>query len=266
MEKGLVFVEEGKVVTDSLTVAEVFGKKHGHVLRDIETQIQKLHEADEYQWGVSNFGETQFQNEQNSQWYKKYNLSEDAFAIIAMSYVTVEAMKFKIKFICEFKRMKEQMQNHSSLTLPKSYKEALLALVEQVEQNEKLQTHNLMLEQVVAENEPKITYYDEILKTTNAVAISQIAKDYGLTAQDLNTILQEKKIQHKVNLQWLLNKEYHGLGYTKSKTFDYIDNDGEKQANISTRWTQKGRLFIHKILLEMNIVPFMDKMAFGQEL
>lgn len=32
----LVFIENGKSVTDSLTVAEVFGKDHKNVIRDIE--------------------------------------------------------------------------------------------------------------------------------------------------------------------------------------------------------------------------------------
>lgn len=105
-----VFMEGNKVVTDSLTIAEMFGKRHDHVMRDIEIQIEKLVEAGEKQWGVTNFGETQYQHPQNKQWYDKYNLTEDAFAIVAMSYITPEAMKMKIKFLQEFKRMKEHIQ------------------------------------------------------------------------------------------------------------------------------------------------------------
>ena len=36
----LVFVENNEVVTDSLTIAEMFGKEHKNVLRDIQTQIE----------------------------------------------------------------------------------------------------------------------------------------------------------------------------------------------------------------------------------
>ncbi|CAM4359660.1 hypothetical protein BAMA_16240 [Bacillus manliponensis] len=103
----LVFVEGRRIVTDSLTIAEVFRKRHDHVMRDIEIQIEKLIEAGEQQWGITNFGETQYQHPQNKQWYNKYNLTEDAFALVAMSYVTPEAMKMKVKFLQEFKRMKE---------------------------------------------------------------------------------------------------------------------------------------------------------------
>jgi Rha family phage regulatory protein len=48
--KELVFIENNRVVTDSLTVAEVFGKEHKHVVRDIEVQISKLHEAEEHEF------------------------------------------------------------------------------------------------------------------------------------------------------------------------------------------------------------------------
>ncbi|MGH0939946.1 ORF6C domain-containing protein [Bacillus mycoides] len=105
-----VFMEGSKVVTDSITISQMFGKRHDHVMRDIEIQIEKLIEAGEQQWGITNFGETQYQHPQNKQWYEKYNLTEDAFAIVAMSYITPEAMKMKIKFLNEFKRMKEYIQ------------------------------------------------------------------------------------------------------------------------------------------------------------
>ncbi|MEK5432584.1 Rha family transcriptional regulator [Lysinibacillus sp. FSL R7-0073] len=108
--KDLVFVENNEVVTDSLVIAEMFGKDHNKVVRDIENQISKLKEAGEEKWGVANFGDTQYQHPQNKQLYPKYNLTEDGFAIVAMSYTTPEAMKMKVKFIQEFKRMKKYIQ------------------------------------------------------------------------------------------------------------------------------------------------------------
>ncbi|MGR6912391.1 ORF6C domain-containing protein [Bacillus sp. BSL6] len=105
-----VFMEGNKVVTDSLTVSQMFGKEHKNVIRDIEVQLEKLIEANESDWGQLNFEHTQYQHYQNKQWYSKYNLTEDAFAIVAMSYITPEAMKMKIKFLNEFKRMKEHIQ------------------------------------------------------------------------------------------------------------------------------------------------------------
>lgn len=105
----LVFIENDQVFTDSLTVAEEFNKEHKHVIRDIEVQLSKLAEAGEQEWGVSNFGLTQYQHRQNKQWYTKYDMTEEAFAIVAMSYITPEAMKMKVRFIEEFKRLRQQL-------------------------------------------------------------------------------------------------------------------------------------------------------------
>lgn len=52
----LVFENNGEVVTDSLTVAEMFGKEHKNVNRDIEVQLEKLAEANEAEWGRSTLG------------------------------------------------------------------------------------------------------------------------------------------------------------------------------------------------------------------
>ncbi|POD45918.1 hypothetical protein BKM15_26225 [Pseudomonas syringae pv. syringae] len=51
----LVFIENGQAVTDSLTVAEVFGKEHKNVKRDIETQLEKLVAAGEEEFNRLNF-------------------------------------------------------------------------------------------------------------------------------------------------------------------------------------------------------------------
>lgn len=152
-----------------------------------------------------------------------------------------------------------QPENVQRFNLPHTYKEALLAIVAEVEKNENLQTEVLLLEQRVAEYEPKATYVDQILESKNTVAVTQIAKDYGLTAQRLNAILHEEHVQFKVNSQWVLYKEHQGLGYTKSHTFEYVDLLGVQMVKMHTEWTQKGRLFIHDILTKREIVPCMDR-------
>jgi Rha family phage regulatory protein len=129
MDKQLVFIDNNRVVTDSLTVAECFGKRHADVLRDIEVQIEKLNQADEKEWGLSNFAQTQYQHPQNKQWYKKYLLTEEAFTLVAFSYVTPEAMKMKVRFIEEFKRMKEKLQKRLQ---PKTQAEMLLLYAQQM--------------------------------------------------------------------------------------------------------------------------------------
>lgn len=134
-----VFMERNQVVTDSLTMAQMFGKEHKNVIRDIEVQLEKLIEANETGWGQLNFEPTQYQHYQNKQWYPKFNLTEDAFAIVAMSYITPEAMKMKIKFLQEFKRMKEHIQKLQQQ--PKSVEDAIIYSMTELKQMKSRQDH-----------------------------------------------------------------------------------------------------------------------------
>lgn len=134
-----VFMEGNQVVTDSLTMAQMFGKEHKNVIRDVEVQLEKLVEANEVEWGQLNFEHTQYQHYQNKQWYPKFNLTEDAFAIVAMSYITPEAMKMKIKFLQEFKGMKEHIQKLQQQ--PKSVEDAIIYSMTELKQIKSRQDH-----------------------------------------------------------------------------------------------------------------------------
>ncbi|SCS34559.1 anti-repressor [Staphylococcus aureus] len=58
---------------------------------------------------------------------------------------------------------------------------------------------NLLLQQEIGELKPKADYVDEILKSTGTLATTQIAADYGISAQKLNKLLHEARLQRKVN-------------------------------------------------------------------
>lgn len=164
----LVFVENNRPVTDSLTVAEVFKKEHFNVLNDIKNQIAKLNEAGEAEWGVLNFHETQYQHPQNKQWYPKFNMTEDAFAIVAMSYVTPESMKMKVRFLEQFKQMREELSK-PQIALPQNYKEALVALLSKVEENEHLQLK-------IETDKPLVLFAESLQVSQDSILIGELAK------------------------------------------------------------------------------------------
>lgn len=143
--------------------------------------------------------------------------------------------------------------------LPKDYPAALRALADAEEQKLRLLAENQHQAQVIADFEPIQQYVDTILESKGAMATSQIAADYGLTAQKLNKILHEGGVQRNVNGQWLLYAKYMGKGYTKSKTIQIIRSDGRPESIMQTQWTQKGRLMIHEILTARGIEAVMDR-------
>lgn len=109
---------------------------------------------------------------------------------------------------------------------------------------------NLLLQQEIGELKPKADYVDEILKSTGTLATTQIAADYGISAQKLNKLLYEARLQRKVNKQWVLYSEHMGKSYTESDTIPIVRSDGREDTVLQTRWTQKGRLKIHEIMTE----------------
>lgn len=133
----------------------------------------------------------------------------------------------------------------------------LSAYKEERDKNKRLQAENELQRQVIEDFKPIKQYVDVILESKDAIAITQIAQDYGLTAYQLNNILHEEGIQYKVNGQWVLYKEHMGKGYTDSKTYKW-ENEGWIRTKIHTYWTQKGRLKIHEILAKRGIRPLMD--------
>lgn len=102
-------------------------------------------------------------------------------------------------------------------------------------------------------------YFDIILESKGAVRVTQIAADYGMSAKKFNAILHDLGVQYKVNGQWILYKKYVGKGYVDSSTFDYKDKDGKTQVNMTTTWTQKGRLFLYKLLKANDILPLIEQ-------
>ncbi|MCT1482633.1 phage antirepressor [Staphylococcus hominis] len=110
--------------------------------------------------------------------------------------------------------------------------------------------NNLILRQQIGELKPKADYVDEILKSPGTMTITQIAADYGLSAQKLNKLLHQARLQRRVGKQWVLYTEHMNKGYTKSHTIEIVRSDGRPDSQPQTRWTQKGRLKIHEIMTD----------------
>lgn len=97
------------------------------------------------------------------------------------------------------------------------------------------------VERLKKENEimkPKAEYHDTVLNSDNLLTVSEIAKDLGMSARKLNTILHESGIQFKQSGTWMLYSKYQDL--IKDGLCDYkVTEHGQ-----NLKWTEKGRKFI----------------------
>ena len=98
-----------------------------------------------------------------------------------------------------------------------------------------------------------------ILQSKELVAITQIAKDYGMSGGKFNKILHKLGVQYKQNGQWLLYAKHQEKGYTHSKTIHFNHSDGRPDTKMITQWTQKGRLFLYELLKKNDILPIIER-------
>lgn len=120
-------------------------------------------------------------------------------------------------------------------------------------------TGRLIAEQQVQEMKPKVTYYDRILSNKALVAISVIAKDYGMSGTAMNNLLHRLGVQYKQGKTWLLYSKYQTTGWTQSETTMVKRKDGTEKAVLNTKWTQKGRLGLYELLKLHNYLPLIEQ-------
>jgi Rha family phage regulatory protein len=234
----LVFVENGRVVTDSLTVAEVFGKEHRNVLADIDNQIEKLNQANEKGFSLLNFQQSNYTNERGRQ-YRKYLLTEDAFALVVMAYVTPEAMKFKVRFIEEFKRMKEKLERMSA---PKEDSYMINDPIERAKRWIEEQEERRRIEQKLAIAEPKAEKHDKFIDASGLQGIKEVGKVLGIGEKKFFEFLRQVRILDGKNLpmQDYLNRGWFEVKESTIERGDKEDRE-DKSFNVAvTKVTAKG--------------------------
>lgn len=113
--------------------------------------------------------------------------------------------------------------------------------------------------QLIGELKPKADYTDRILSSKGTVPTTAIAKDYGMSAKELNQKLHELRVIYRMGSQWFLYAKYQAKGYTHSKTFDFKHSDGRPDCKMQTEWTQKGRLFLYQLLKKHGVLPMIER-------
>lgn len=94
----------------SLQVAAHFGKNHKDVLRDIRVTIEKCSQ----EFNERNFAPVEYTDAKGEK-RPMYLLSKDGFMMVAMAYITPEAMRIKEAYIARFNEMEEQLRTTSPL-------------------------------------------------------------------------------------------------------------------------------------------------------
>lgn len=106
--------ENSQALTNSLLVAEKFGKTHDNVLKAIRNIVDggvvKNNET-------PMFVESTYFNQQNGQDYPLFVMNRDGFTLLAMGFTGKKALQFKLDYIAAFNAMESELRKPKQMTL-----------------------------------------------------------------------------------------------------------------------------------------------------
>lgn len=242
----LKVIEQNKeLYVDSREIAEMTNKRHADLVRSIEN-YESVISTNAKLRSLDYFVPSTYKDKKG-ELRKRFLLTKKGCDMVANKMTGEKGILFTATYVDAFYQMQERIKQ-TAISISDSY------MIEDPVQRAKRwieeQQEKLMLEQEIGELKPKADYVDEILKSNGTMTVTQIAADYGLSANKLNKILNEARLQRKVGNQWILYKEHMNKGLTKSNTISIVRSDGRQDTKLQTKWTQKGRLKIHEILTE----------------
>jgi len=155
----------------------------------------------------------------------------------AARYISVEFELWCDEIISELLRNGTVSLRPSELSRMELLKMALQAEEERIQ-----------LSEAVAIMAPKVEYVDKVLASTSTFTVTQIANELNLSAQELNSILVDRNVQHFSSGEYALYQDLKKYGYTETRTVPYKDRLGRSRTKHYMVWTERGRLFIHYLI------------------
>lgn len=99
----MISVSDHQLITTSLIVANVFGKRHSHILEKIRT----LDCSSEFR--SANFSAHPYTNPQNGETYQQFEMTKDGFMFLVMGFTGKKAAGIKEAYINAFNWMADRL-------------------------------------------------------------------------------------------------------------------------------------------------------------
>lgn len=142
----LVFLRNEEALTDSLIVAEMFGKRHDNVMQAIEKLMGGLLEIKDTQNGAVNdlknkavklFIQSRYKDEKG-EYRKKYLMNRDGFSLLVMGFTGKKALEWKLKYIEAFNKMEKVIMERQTTAWLETRKQGKLIRKEETNVIQKL--------------------------------------------------------------------------------------------------------------------------------
>ena len=201
----------------SLEIAQITGKTHSHVMRDIRNMEKAWTKITQSNFGLSEYTDP------------------TGRSLPCYSLTKTECLYIATKFNDEAR--------------------AILVLRWEQLEKERIQQgavrHLLVSDSDVMSEAERIVANTLVSSNRNAdgcLTMTDIAKMYGMEANDMNSFLVDRGIQKWMRGQYRLTANYEGRGLTEDRLFIYYSKDGKQKKQTYLVWTQKGADFINSLL------------------
>lgn len=216
----------------SLELAEVVGKQHAHVMRDIRNEIDSLGEI-----GQSIFGETSYKDQWNRE-QPCYSFGKDGAMQLALKYDAVTRRKVILKL--------EELEKQQIPT-----GQNLLALAV-IEAQRVIEDKDKQLEA----QKPKVIFADAVSVSHTSILIGDLAKILNQNGIDIGAnrlfewMRENGYLIKRRGTDWNMPTQYSmELGLLDVKESTNNNPDGSVRINKTTKVTGKGQqYFINKFL------------------
>lgn len=159
--------EKGTPVTDSLKIAQVFGKQHKNIMQAIRNILGSAENSAHRRW----FAESSYCDAQGKS-RPMFIMNRDGFSLLAMGLTGAKAMQFKVAFIEQFNAMEKvvrQVTQPTAPAIPQSFAEALRLAAAQAEQIERQQKQ-------IEADAPRVLFSQAVETAKQSVLIGELAK------------------------------------------------------------------------------------------
>lgn len=238
----LVYVENNRPITDSLIVAETFGKRHADVLRSIEA-MECSQEFTERNFALSDYMDS------TGRRLPKYLITHDGFTFLAMGYTGKEAARFKEMYINEFNSMRNDLMNQinqPSYMIDDPINRAQ-KWIDEERNRQALEALNKVREEQLSLQAPKVALYDTAMNANNNQTMGTVAKTLNIGRNKLFQLLRDKKVLMRSNQPY---QEYIDRGYFEVRVYTITHFTQGLENKPQTMVTPKGIGWIHKIMMD----------------
>lgn len=224
----LIKVGEKEYMT-SKEIAEVTGKEHKIVMRDIRNLIDQLGENNGYIFVLVEY--TDLKGEKRPM----YKLDKKSCLLLSSGYSVI----LRSKIIDRWEELEKEKRS-GNFVIPSTFSEALMLAAKQAEEIE--EKNKLLLEQT-----PKVEFYNAVTGSEDTIDMRTVATvlNMGIGRNKIFEVLRDKRVLDRKNMPY---QKYIDLGYFRTVETQYIKSDGTNCINIKTVVFQKGLDFIRKTL------------------